>query len=127
MRDLIDERNAREKIKSSIIKRANVHYMTPEELARIKEEEDKKKAQEIYERLQAEAKEDEEKKAEERRQAMEQRQKEEQGYNETTNSPSGAYGTKAVVDVTREQINAILSEKQVTLEHVIEEVKHEEE
>ena len=33
MRDLIDERNAREKIKSSIIKRANVHYMTPEELA----------------------------------------------------------------------------------------------
>ena len=73
MRDLIDERNAREKIKSSIIKRANVHYMTPEELARIKEEEDKKKAQEIYERLQAEAKEDEEKKAEERRQAMEQR------------------------------------------------------
>ena len=46
MRDLIDERNAREKIKSSIIKRANVHYMTPEELARIKEEEDKKKISE---------------------------------------------------------------------------------
>lgn len=127
MRDLIDERNAREKIKSSIIKRANVHYMTKEELAKIQEEEDKKKAQEIYERLQAEAKEDEEKKAEERRLAMEQRERAERGYNEATKSPSGTYGTKAMDNVTKEQIDAILSEKQVALEHVIEEVKHEEE
>ena len=40
MRDLIDERNRREKLKNSIIKGYNVHYVTQEELARQKEEED---------------------------------------------------------------------------------------
>ena len=39
MRDLIDERNRREKLKNSIIKGYNVHYVTQEELARQKEEE----------------------------------------------------------------------------------------
>lgn len=32
MRDLIDERNRREKLKNSIIKGYNVHYVTQEEL-----------------------------------------------------------------------------------------------
>ena len=33
MRDMIDERNDRERSSRSIVKGYNVHYMTPEELA----------------------------------------------------------------------------------------------
>lgn len=49
MRDLIDERNRREKLKNSIIKGYNVHYVTQEELARQKEEEERKRQQEAAE------------------------------------------------------------------------------
>ena len=48
MRDLIDERNRREKLKNSIIKGYNVHYVTQEELARQKEEEDLQKSIELH-------------------------------------------------------------------------------
>ena len=54
MRDLIDERNRREKLKNSIIKGYNVHYVTQEELARQKEEEERKRQQEAAERLRLE-------------------------------------------------------------------------
>lgn len=42
MRDLIDERNRREKLKNSIIKGYNVHYVTQEELARQKRKKSEK-------------------------------------------------------------------------------------
>ncbi len=44
MRDLIDERNRREKLKNSIIKGYNVHYVTQEELARQKRKKSEKAA-----------------------------------------------------------------------------------
>ncbi len=54
MRDLIDERNRREKLKNSIIKGYNVHYVTQEELARQKRGRRAKKAAEAAERLRLE-------------------------------------------------------------------------
>lgn len=57
--DRIDERNRKEKMAKSIIKRRNVVYTSPEE---IKDQEQAKKAQEILERLEREQQEDEDKK-----------------------------------------------------------------
>lgn len=108
MRDLIDERNRREKLKNSIIKGYNVHYVTQEELARQKEEEEQKRQQEAAERLRLE---EAAKKAAlelERRREMEQRELLEQAKM----PPSSRYGTNETDNpVTKEQINAILAEK----------------
>ena len=98
MRDLIDERNRREKLKNSIIKGYNVHYVTQEELARQKEEEERKRQQEAAERLRLE----------------EAAKKAALGTNETDNP------------VTKEQINAILAEKRQELDKVIHDSQTEE-
>lgn len=108
--DAIDKRNMREKIARSIIKRQYVHYLTQEELERQKESEhQKKKAQEIYNRLQSEEKEDEAAKKEEIRKAV---LWNDSGYNAATKSHSGDYGkNKPTDEVTKSQIEQILSEK----------------
>jgi len=123
MKDLIDERNAREKIKSSIIKRANVHYVTREELEKPQETERAKKAQEVYERLQAEARADEAVKELEKQKALKEREQIESVYNIAKNSPSGVYGAETLDQVTKKQIDAILSEKEHALEQMIEDTK----
>lgn len=123
MRDLIDERNRREKLKNSIIKGYNVHYVTQEELARQKEEEERKRQQEAAERLRLE---EAAKKAAlelERRREMEQRELLEQAKM----PPSSRYGTNETDNpVTKEQINAILAEKRQELDKVIHDSQTEE-
>ena len=93
MKDLIDQRNFREKCARSIVKSYNVHYMT-------KEEQDAKKTAESKEEpLQAKTGSNEEAafKADER----------------YADVPSSQYGTTSVQDpVTKEQIEKILGERQ---------------
>ena len=118
MRDLIDERNRREKLKNSIIKGYNVHYVTQEELARQKEEEERKRQQEAAERLRLEEAAKKVALELERRREMEQQAK---------MPPSSRYGTNETDNpVTKEQINAILAEKRQKLDKVIHDSQTEE-
>lgn len=123
MRDLIDERNRREKLKNSIIKGYNVHYVTQEELARQKEEEERKRQQEAAERLRLEEAAKKVALELERRREMEQRELLEQAKM----PPSSRYGTNETDNpVTKEQINAILAEKRQKLDKVIYDSQTEE-
>lgn len=110
--DRIDERNFREKIKKSIIKSWNIHYMTKEDLERKQqEEEDLKKAQEIMDRLNNEAAQDEAVKQKEIEELLHQ-QELEKAYNRKTKSYSGEYGKQKIADeVAKEQVDKILAEK----------------
>lgn len=101
MRDLIDERNKKEKIKSSIIKRWNVNYTEAELIGRQSEEQEDcgntvtvtAGGTEELSSLQ---------------------------YNPTTGSYSGAYGKGKVDDVTKGQIDLILKEKEAMIRSLIE-------
>ncbi len=123
MRDYIEERNFREKIKNSIIKRMNVHYMTKEEIEQKNQEEDReRKAREVYEHMVQQAREEEERQREACKREMEERQK--QLDQDKASHDSGQEPAK---DVTKEQIDAILAEKEDTLHDIIEHTKHERE
>jgi hypothetical protein len=101
MKDIIDERNERERIRKSVIKYWNVNYVP----APTVDEE----AQKVLERLAREAEEDDEKKQAEIAAAKAQA---EETYNATTGSYSGEYGQNGVVDeATKGQIEKILHEK----------------
>ena len=103
MKDLIDERNERERIHNSIVKFWNVNYIpTPVEKPASEAESETAVAQpgssvvpeaEVHEEL----------------------------YNESTGSYSGLYGADAenVDEVTRGQIDQILSEKDEHLREII--------
>ena len=127
MKDLIAERDKKEKMKHSIVKWWNVHYMTPEELtkeqakeassAMQKESGEPDTAQDIIDRLNREAAEDEARKRKEIEQA---RLEAEANFNATTGAYSGAYGMDGVDRKHKEQINAILSEKDEALRDLIE-------
>lgn len=119
MRDLIDERNRREQLKRSVIKRANVHYVTIEELQQQKEAEEKERQRsEAATEAALEMK---------RRKEMEQQELLEKAKQEAALPPSSFYGMKESDEVTKEQVEAILAEKQGALEKVIEDTKHEKE
>ncbi|MBR1390804.1 MAG: hypothetical protein IJ567_05055 [Lachnospiraceae bacterium] len=110
MQDSIDKRNQQERVAHSIIKHWNVHYLTSAELEEKKHQEELQKAQEVMDRLNAEAAADEAAKQKEIEAAMQAAA--DSDYNAATKSYSGAYGKKAVTDeVTKEQINQILGEK----------------
>lgn len=132
MPDLIEIRDRKNSVKSSVIKRWNVHFMTKEEIeaqqnlqnmteATASAEEDLAKAeaeaeelrlaQEIFERLEREAAADKEKELEEQRMAyaMANGELDSSMYNETTGSYSGAYGKGPVDDETKAQLAAIMS------------------
>lgn len=145
MKDLIAERDKKEKMNHSIVKWWNVHYMTAEELA----EEQRKEAvadgtqealdlaaydpvavnaaepaqelpdaaQEIIDRLNREAAEDEARKQQEIEEA---RRTAEANFNETTGAYSGAYGADGINEKHREQIDAILAEKDEALRELIQ-------
>ena len=145
MKDLIEERDKKDKMKHSIVKWWNVHYMTPEELTAEQAREDESDmrqashapypeqthagnmsdssaaenlhaAQEIIDRLNREAAEDEARKQQEIEQA---RLAAEANFNETTGSFSGTYGVNGVKEKHREQIDAILAEKDEALRDLI--------
>lgn len=147
MKDLIAERDKKEKMKHSIVKWWNVHYMTPEELAAEEAKEtvpasssqtmgvsvplydgvqnvqpsakadEAAAAQEILDRLNREAAEDEARKQREIEQA---RLAAEANFNETTGAYSGSYGTYGADGVHKEQIDAILAEKDDALRSLIQ-------
>lgn len=101
MKDLIDERNERERISKSIIKYWNVNYVPAQPKAEVMPEEEPE--EEILE--------------------MEE-QRTEEDFNETTGAYSGTYGKKEVKDeVTKGQIDKILHEKSENLRQLIDENK----
>lgn len=104
MRDIIDERNEKERISKSIIKFWNVNYIpTPYGSDDTIEEETDSVEQEQCEDVPDESNEREE------------------FYNAATGAYSGAYGADEVYDeVTKGQINRILQEKDEALRSLIE-------
>ena len=142
MKDLIQERNEREKMEHSIVKWWNVHYMTPEELRAAQQaekqeqvsvstqpgqemnesqqlqtaEEELHSVEEILEQLEHEAKKDEIRRREEIEQA---KIEAESNYNQTTGAYSGVYGQTDVDEKDDGQIQAILSEKDDALRDLI--------
>ena len=150
MKDLIKERDERERMERSIVKWWNVHYMTPEELRAAQQaekqesasatdmstqpegvtneyqqlqtaEEELHAAEEILERLEHEAKQDEIRKREEIEQV---KREAEANYNPTTGAYSGVYGQAEVDEESDGQIQSILAEKDEALRDLI---KHTEE
>lgn len=121
MRDLIDERNRREKIQRSVIKRYNVHYITKEELERQQESEEERRAREALEHFEEEKAAKEEAKRLEIQRAREERERLERERFEASQLPSSQYGMKESDEVTKEQVEAILDEKKSALDKVIEE------
>ena len=131
MKDLIAERDKKEKMQHSIIKWWNVHYMTPEELTeeQVKEAAPEMSAadlqaadtldaaQDIIDRLNREAAEDEARKQQEIEQS---RLAAQANFNETTGSFSGSYGADGADEVHRAQIDAILAEKDDAMRDLIE-------
>lgn len=146
MKDLIEERDRKARMQHSIVKWWNVHYMTPEELTdkqNLDETQDASQtekgadeailqsseqdddispdeynsAQEILKRLEREAAEDEAVKRQEIEQA---RIEAEANLNTQTGAYSGAYGAKGADGEYKEQIDAILAEKEEALRDLIE-------
>lgn len=121
-RDLIDEKNKRESIKSSVIKYWNVNYCDPRE----QQKEKMREAQEILDRLEREKAEDEAKKQAEIDQAYIEAElndlvrEMDKTYNATTGSYSGAYGQGEVDTVTQDQVAMILNEKNAVLQDIID-------
>ena len=132
MKDLIAERDKKEKMKHSIVKWWNVHYMTPEELTEQQEKEapsaaphaseDHEAAQEILDRLNREAAADEARKQQEIEKA---RMEAEAKFNATTGAYSGAYGADGADGAYKEQIDAILAEKDDALRDLIQRTEEE--
>ena len=129
MKDLIDERNKKEKMQNSILKWWNVHYMTPEELEEEQEKEhdpsvtgagsqdrEEHDAKEIMENLERAAKERE---AEKQREIEAAVMEAEENFNPLTGSYSGSYGSGGVDSEHEDQIAAILTEKDDALRDLI--------
>lgn len=130
MRDRIDERDRKEKLAKTVVKRWNVQYKavdegnhdeafpvqpTPPAEPEMSEEEREKlrAAEEIIARLNAEAAEDEAAKQAEIAAAM-------AGYNATTGAYSGGYGQGAVMnDSEREMVDSIMAEKDNAIQETI--------
>lgn len=148
MKDLIAERDKKQKMQQSVVKWWNVHYMTPEELAEEQEKEVSSAmsqpedvsepsdngemiqepeeenvaevsdtAQDILDRLNREAAEDE---ARKQREIEEVRLAAEANFNETTGAYSGGYGASGADGEHKEKIDAILAEKDDALRDLIE-------
>ena len=116
MKDIIDERNERERISKSIVKSWNVNYApAPPKQEEKKEEES---ADEIIERLRAE---EESAKRAHIDAIIDEVRTREKSYNAATGSYSGGYGNGDVEDeVTRGQIDAILHEKSDAIREIVE-------
>ena len=129
MPDLIEIRDRKNSVQSSVIKRWNVHFMTKEEIEAQQqlsmaetesteeslanadaEAEELRRAQEIFERLEREAAADKETELEEQRMAyaIANGELDDSFYNESTGSYSGAYGMKPVDEATQAQLAEII-------------------
>lgn len=119
MKDIIDERDEKERISRSIIKYWNVNYV-----AKPTEEEE---AEKILKRLEEEAAADEAVKQAEIDAALEEARLREEAYNVTTGAYSGSYGRDEIKDeVTKGQIDKILQEKTEALRDLIKQTEDNE-
>lgn len=117
MRDIIDERNERERISKSIVKSWNVNYVP----VPPKTDEADDAAEEILDRLAEEAAEDEAEKRAQIDALIDEVRFREESYNEATGAYSGAYGIDGVEDeVTKGQIDKILHEKSDAIREIVE-------
>lgn len=124
MKDVIDERNERERIGKSIIKYWNVNYVIPEvpkEQEKLSDVELDDELMGIIDRADCETEGDEAVSAGELEKAREEYLENERAiYNATTGSYSGAYGQKEVEDEeTKGQIDAILHARSDALRDLI--------
>lgn len=125
MEDIIDQRNRKEQSAHSIIKRWNVHYTTQEEMEYQKQEEERREAQKIIDRLGAEAAADEAQKQADI-EAIREKLLNEELHNTSTNSYSGIYGHEQLTDeVTNTQIEQILKERENEFQQILEKVKED--
>lgn len=120
--DKIDVRNFNDELKHAIVKRSRVRYIAaPEEEETTGDDEVDAEAlaqaNEIFERLQREAEEDEAAKAAEWTARL--AEEDESNYNATTGSYSGAYGKGNVSDETKALAANILGEKADSLADII--------
>lgn len=120
-RDLIAEMNRKAEMKRSIIKSWNVNYIDAETVKRLEEE---ARALEVYQRLEDEKALDEAKKQEEIKKAYQEREKADRqwmdvNYNASTGSFSGIYGQNSVDNVTKNQVELILHEKDAAIQKII--------
>lgn len=146
MKDLIEERDRKARMQHSIVKWWNVHYMTPEELTDKQKADETEgasqtekgadegtpqssepddnivpdeynSAQDILKRLEREAADDE---AAKRQEIEDARIEAEANLNTRTGAYSGVYGAKGADGEHKEQIDAILAEKDDALRDLIE-------
>ena len=134
--DLIAKRDKMEKLRSTVIKRWNVNFeeekdadtaseeaVSEEDVFKAEEEAEKARmAQEIIDRLNAEAAEDEALKQAEIDAAKMQSAA---TFNATTGSHSGAYGMGEVSGEEQQVIDSIMAEKDDALQHLIAETAQE--
>lgn len=146
MKDLIKERDEKEKMEHSIIKWWNVHYMTPEELRAAQQEDEPSQAEksaqqegvseeahqlriaeaelhaaeEIIERLQREAQDVESSKRKEI-----ERMRQEVEANAAAGAQAGTQETGETDKAENEQIQSILAEKDDALRDLIEHTEEE--
>ena len=122
MRDLIDERNRREQLMRSVVKRANVNYITKEELERQQEQEKIRAMEEENRKAAAQqaALDIEQEKVKKQQELLE------KALYEASLPPSSKYGMVQPEDeVTKEQIDAILAEKKNEYNKMLENIQGE--
>lgn len=113
MRDIIDERNEKERIRRSIIKSWNVNYVP------APQQDDG--TEKVLQRLEEEAVREEAARRAGIDNALEEAKRREELYNVTTGAYSGSYGRSEIQDeVTKGQIDKILQEKTEALRSIIE-------
>lgn len=114
MKDLIDERNEKERIRKSIVKFWNVNYIpkSREEMALEMAEKNCHRPEDEVNDLE---------KQEQIEAGLREAAQQDSDYNETTGAYSGSYGRSAeqVDDVTKGQIDQILMEKTNMLRNII--------
>lgn len=155
MKDLIAERDKKQKMQKSIVKWWNVHYMTPEELAEEQKKEEasalsqaehvsapsdssddrttepsaakdaERETDEAQEILERLGRETEENEARKREEIAQVRLAAEANFNEATGAYSGGYGASGASEEHKEKIDAILAEKDDALRSLIESTEEE--
>ncbi|MCR4956212.1 MAG: hypothetical protein K6A30_05970 [Lachnospiraceae bacterium] len=134
--DYIDVRNFKDDLKNSVVKRSRIRFVPNEEQQKEIEAANQEAmepdvsnmdpdvlatADEIFQRLQREAEEDNLAKQEEwtEKIAAENAKQDDSAYNATTGSYSGNYGKGAVSDETKDIASSILNRKSNDLEELI--------
>jgi hypothetical protein len=135
--DTIDKRNRKQAIASNTVKWWTVSYIMDDEATDEKQDElsadddqhhlsqeEEKLANDIVERLEHEAQEDEERKNHEWEEKVQRQMSETQAYNKATGSYSGYYGQQShqMDDGMKDQVQGILSQHDLNVEELMDEL-----